>query len=171
MQFTLIDRILGLESGRRIVAIKNLTLAEEYLAEHFPGFPVMPGVLMLEAIAQASAWLIRHFIDPKAVFAFVDKPVESDVAFDMYAGGFGHRGGLCTFEVLCEEFGIATAPVTRIAQIVHDLDLKENTYGAPEAAVISRLIDGLRAVHADDATLLEQGIGMFDALARSFEMK
>jgi 3-hydroxyacyl-[acyl-carrier-protein] dehydratase len=59
MQFTLIDRILELEPGRRIVAVKNLTLAEEYLAEHFPGFPVMPGVLMLEAIVQASAWLIR----------------------------------------------------------------------------------------------------------------
>lgn len=59
MQFTLIDRIVELEPGRRIVAIKNLTLAEEYLAEHFPGFPVLPGVLMLEAVAQASAWLIR----------------------------------------------------------------------------------------------------------------
>ena len=59
MQFILIDRILELEPGRRIVAIKNLTLAEEYLAEHFPGFPVLPGVLMLEAMAQASAWLIR----------------------------------------------------------------------------------------------------------------
>jgi hypothetical protein len=119
----------------------------------------------------ASAWLIRHFVDPKAVFAFVDTPAESEVPFDMYAGGFGHRGGLCTFEVLCEEFGIAAAPVTRIAQIVHDLDLKENKYGAPEAAVIGRMIDGLRAVHADDATLLEHGIGMFDALARSFETK
>jgi 3-hydroxyacyl-[acyl-carrier-protein] dehydratase len=59
MQFILIDRILELELGRRIVAVKNLTLAEEYLAEHFPGFPVMPGVLMLESVAQASAWLIR----------------------------------------------------------------------------------------------------------------
>ena len=59
MQFTLVDRILELEPGRRIVAVKNLTLAEEYLAEHFPGFPVLPGVLMLEAITQASAWLIR----------------------------------------------------------------------------------------------------------------
>ena len=119
----------------------------------------------------ASAWLIRRFVDPKAVFAFVDKPAESDVPFDMYAGGFGHRGGLCTFEVLCEEFGIAAAPVARIAQIVHDLDLKENTYGAPEAVVIGRMIEGLRAVHADDATLLEQGMGMFEALARSFEDK
>jgi 3-hydroxyacyl-[acyl-carrier-protein] dehydratase len=59
MQFTLIDRILELEPGRRVVAIKNLTLAEEYLAEHFPGFPVLPGVLMLEAAVQASAWLVR----------------------------------------------------------------------------------------------------------------
>jgi 3-hydroxyacyl-[acyl-carrier-protein] dehydratase len=59
MQFILIDRILELDPGRRIVAVKNLTLAEEYLAEHFPGFPVMPGVLMLEAVSQASAWLIR----------------------------------------------------------------------------------------------------------------
>lgn len=59
MQFILVDRILELEPGRRIVAVKNLTLAEEYLAEHFPGFPVLPGVLMLEAVVQASAWLIR----------------------------------------------------------------------------------------------------------------
>ncbi|HEV2982988.1 MAG TPA: chromate resistance protein ChrB domain-containing protein [Vicinamibacterales bacterium] len=119
----------------------------------------------------ASAWLIRHFVDPKAVFAFVDKPMESDVPFDMYAGGFGHRGGLCTFEVLCEEFGITAPPDARIAQIVHDLDLKEQKYSAPEAAVIGRMVDGLRAVHADDAALLENGIGMFDALARSFETK
>ena len=59
MQFILIDRILELEPGRRILAVKNLTLAEEYLAEHFPGFPVLPGVLMLEAGAQAAAWLVR----------------------------------------------------------------------------------------------------------------
>src|SRR5438876_1359839 len=59
MQFTLIDRILALEPGRSIVAIKNLTLTEDYLADHFPGFPVLPGVLMLETAAQAAAWLIR----------------------------------------------------------------------------------------------------------------
>ena len=59
MRFSLIDRITELEVGSRIVAIKNLSLAEEYLADHFPGFPVMPGVLMLEAMTQASAWLIR----------------------------------------------------------------------------------------------------------------
>lgn len=59
MQFTLIDRIVELQPGVRITAVKGLTMAEEYLADHFPRFPVMPGVLMLEAMTQASAWLVR----------------------------------------------------------------------------------------------------------------
>jgi 3-hydroxyacyl-[acyl-carrier-protein] dehydratase len=59
MRFVLIDRILELNPGQSLVAVKNLSLAEEYLADHFPGFPVMPGVLMLEALTQAGAWLIR----------------------------------------------------------------------------------------------------------------
>src|SRR4029077_6520764 len=59
MRFTLIDRVRDLEPGVRIVAVKNLSLAEENLADHFPGFPVMPGVLMLEAMTQAAAWLVR----------------------------------------------------------------------------------------------------------------
>lgn len=59
MHFSLIDRIESLEPGKRIVATKSLSLAEEYLRDHFPSFPVMPGVLMLEALTQSSAWLIR----------------------------------------------------------------------------------------------------------------
>lgn len=63
MRFVLIDRIQDLQPGRSLVAVKNLSLAEEYLADHFPGFPVMPGVLMLEALTQAGAWLIRDMED------------------------------------------------------------------------------------------------------------
>lgn len=59
MRFSLLDRIEQLEPGATITAVKCLTMAEEYLADHFPGFPVMPGVLMLEAMTQAGAWLIR----------------------------------------------------------------------------------------------------------------
>ncbi|MDX1964753.1 MAG: 3-hydroxyacyl-ACP dehydratase FabZ family protein [Pirellulales bacterium] len=59
MRFTLIDQIVSLEPGQRITAIKNLSLAEEYLADHFPQFPVMPGVFMLESLTQSAAWLIR----------------------------------------------------------------------------------------------------------------
>jgi 3-hydroxyacyl-[acyl-carrier-protein] dehydratase len=63
MRFVLIDRITELQRGESLVAVKNLSLAEEYLADHFPGFPVMPGVLMLEALTQAGAWLIRDMED------------------------------------------------------------------------------------------------------------
>src|SRR6185312_10722109 len=77
MRFVLIDRILEVETqrcrlsgtqaikgqGPRLTAVKNLSLAEEYLSDHFPGFPVMPGVLMLEALTQAGAWLIRDSED------------------------------------------------------------------------------------------------------------
>jgi len=59
MRFTLIDRIIELEPGISITAVKTLSMAEEYLADHFPHFPVMPGALMLEAMTQAGAWLIR----------------------------------------------------------------------------------------------------------------
>src|SRR6266478_3936304 len=59
MRFHLIDRILEVEPGKRIRMVKNLTLGEEYLADHFPTFPVMPGVLMLQALVESAAWLLR----------------------------------------------------------------------------------------------------------------
>jgi 3-hydroxyacyl-[acyl-carrier-protein] dehydratase len=59
MRFNLVDRILSVEENRIIRAVKNLTLGEEYLADHFPTFPVMPGVLMLQAVVEAASWLLR----------------------------------------------------------------------------------------------------------------
>src|ERR1700731_2429379 len=59
MRFNLVDRILEIEPSRRICMVKHLTLGEEYLADHFPTFPVMPGVLMLQSLVEAGAWLVR----------------------------------------------------------------------------------------------------------------
>jgi 3-hydroxyacyl-[acyl-carrier-protein] dehydratase len=59
MRFNLVDRILEIDPSRSIRAVKNLTLGEEYLADHFPTFPVMPGVLMLQTLVEAAAWLLR----------------------------------------------------------------------------------------------------------------
>ena len=118
----------------------------------------------------ACAWLIRRSIDPQATFGFVDHPADSDVPFDMYTGDFSHHGPLCTFETLAERFGLAAdVAVNRIGQVVHDLDMKETRYASPEAPAVGRLVDGLRQLHADDHVLLQQGILMFEALARSFD--
>src|SRR4051794_661243 len=59
MRFQLVDRILDVQPGRSLRGVKNLTLGEEYLADHFPTFPVMPGVLMLQALVEAGSWLLR----------------------------------------------------------------------------------------------------------------
>lgn len=59
MRFCLIDRIRSYEPGSRLTAVKAVALSEEYLADHFPSFPVLPGVFMLEAMTQAGAWLVR----------------------------------------------------------------------------------------------------------------
>lgn len=59
MRFNLVDRIAAVEPGRSIRGVKQLTLGEEYLADHFPTFPVMPGVLMLQALVELGAWLLR----------------------------------------------------------------------------------------------------------------
>src|SRR5437762_7473368 len=59
MRFNLVDRIVEVIPEKRLRAVKNLTLGEEYLADHFPSFPVMPGVLMLQTLVEAGAWLLR----------------------------------------------------------------------------------------------------------------
>jgi 3-hydroxyacyl-[acyl-carrier-protein] dehydratase len=60
MRFVLIDRIVSLEEGKRLVAVKNVSLAEEYLADHFPTFPVLPGVLLLQGLVESASWLVRR---------------------------------------------------------------------------------------------------------------
>jgi len=60
MRFILIDKVVLLEAGKRIKAIKNVSLSEEYLADHFPTFPVMPGVLLLEGLIESATWLVRR---------------------------------------------------------------------------------------------------------------
>jgi hypothetical protein len=120
----------------------------------------------------ASAWLIRRFIDGQAQFAFaVDQnAVPADaIPFDMFGVEFSHQGEGCTFERLCTAFQIHDPAVARLATIVHDLDLKDGRFGAPEATTVGAIIEGLQLAYADDEALLVQGMTLFDSLYRSFE--
>jgi hypothetical protein len=115
----------------------------------------------------ASAWLIRRFIDPNARFDFAPdrKTVpEGAVPFDMYGVEFTHRGEHCTFEALCATFRLNEPALGAIAEIVHDLDLKDGRFGRQEAGAIRLVIDGLQLATPDDPELLAQGMTVFEAL-------
>jgi hypothetical protein len=119
----------------------------------------------------ASAWLIRRFIDAEARFDFAadrDAAPSASVPFDMFGVEFTHCGELCTFELLCETFHLADPTLTRMAAIVHDLDLKDGRFGASEAPTVGVVIEGLRLTHADDHDLLAAGMTLFEALYRAF---
>lgn len=120
----------------------------------------------------ASAWLIRRFIDPEARFRFAEADVNTlpkrHVPFDMYGAELGHQGDRCTFETLCDRFGLDDGAVRYIGTIVHALDLKDRRHDAPpESPVVASVIQGLQATYPDDQELLEHGIGLFAGLYES----
>jgi hypothetical protein len=120
----------------------------------------------------ASAWLIRRFIDREARFGFaLDRQlVPADaIPFDMFGVEFSHQGEGCTFETLCSVFKLAEPALARIAAIVHDLDLKDARYGAPECTTVGTMIEGLQLACQDDDVLLAQGMTLFESLYRSFQ--
>ncbi|NOT02639.1 MAG: beta-hydroxyacyl-ACP dehydratase [Phycisphaerales bacterium] len=99
MKFALIDRVMELEPGRRIVAVKAVTLAEEYLAEHFPTFPVLPGVFMLECMTEAARWLVH------ASRNFMHSVVLLHSAKGVTYKSFVAPGQLLRVEVICRRLG------------------------------------------------------------------
>ncbi len=95
MKFGLVDSIIELTRGERIVAVKAVSLAEEYLADHFPTFPVLPGVLMLQALTEAAAWLVRDALD------FAPSVVLLRQAKNVTYKSFVKPGNLLRMEVSC----------------------------------------------------------------------
>lgn len=122
----------------------------------------------------ASAWLVRRFVDPDARFRFVDPkdpPRSGEVRFDMVGGDFSHEGDRCTFETLVSRLGIADPALVPIAEIVHDVDLKDGKFGRGEAAGIERLLHGILLTNPDDAERIDRGSTLFDGLYESFRRR
>jgi hypothetical protein len=120
----------------------------------------------------ASAWLIRRFIDPDAMFKFVPArgytPRAGELRFDMFDAEYSHEGEQCTFQTLAERFGLRDRALTVIGEIVHDIDCKDERFGRPETAGVASLIRGIAEAHDDDMRRIERGSAAFDDLYASF---
>ncbi len=116
----------------------------------------------------ASAWLIRRFIDPQARFKFVAsqgyRPRSGELRFDMFEAEYTHEGDRCTLETLLRRFSLEDAALAEIAEIVHDIDLKDGKFNREDAPGIERVLAGIAAAHPDDGARLERGSQLFDEL-------
>jgi hypothetical protein len=120
----------------------------------------------------ASAWFIQKFVDPEARFQFVDSSAYAcspeHIRFDMFEGEFTHEGDLCTFEVLLSlSTRSGDVALKAIAEIVHDIDLREPKYQRPETPGVASVIDGIVRLHTEDARRLEEGSTLFESLLAS----
>jgi len=114
----------------------------------------------------ACAWLIRRFIDPEAEFLFVDDPdeVPADATpFDIRGVQLSHHGGDCSFEAFLRRYELDDPALWAIARIVHEADLEDDRYDAPEAPGLDVLIRGLGMLR-DDAELLTLADAVYDGL-------
>jgi len=119
----------------------------------------------------ASAWLISQFIDKRPRFYFVSdgETIEGAIPFDMFGAEFTHHGENCTFETLLKCFGLTDIRGLReLAQIVHDIDLKDDKFNRLEAAGLNAIINGLSETLRDDRKLLQQCAVIFDGLFALF---
>jgi hypothetical protein len=116
----------------------------------------------------ASAWLIRRFIDPEARFKFVAakgyRPEPGEIRFDMFDADFTHERDLCTFEVLVERFNISDNALRRIAEIIHDIDLKESKFSRPETEGIGLIVNAICTKHKEDPDRIDRGTILLDDL-------
>jgi hypothetical protein len=116
----------------------------------------------------ASAWLIRRFIDPEGRFKFVAakgyRPEPGEIRFDMFDADFTHERDLCTFEVLVERFNISDNALRRIAEIIHDIDLKESKFNRPETEGIGLVVNAICTKHKEDPDRIDRGTILLDDL-------
>lgn len=120
----------------------------------------------------ASAWLIRRFIDRDARFKFVaeakHRPARGELRFDMFDGEFTHEGDRCTFETLLDRFRLSDPALHAIAEIVHDIDLKDEKFSRDDAAGIERVFAGIAAAAPDDMARVERAAQVLDELHALF---
>lgn len=120
----------------------------------------------------ASAWLIRRSIDPRATFKFVPAkgylPRKGELRFDMFEAEYSHQGDRCTFETLIARFALSEPGLRALAEVIHDIDLKDSTFGRPETAGVAAAVAGLCREAGGDEERLRRGSQLFEGLLADF---
>jgi hypothetical protein len=140
-----------------VVAVASASL-EEYRTKQWITRP-RPHVDRL-----ACSWLIRQFINPTAVIRYGLDPQPDEVAFDMRDGQFGHQGNFCTFETMLRAFGLDEPDLQVIAEIVHEIDLRDGRYVRPETAGIDIVLNGWLLLDIPDEEREARGVSLFEGL-------
>jgi hypothetical protein len=121
----------------------------------------------------ACAWLIRRFIDPGARFRFVEPKTtqvrKGELRFDMFEGEFTHEGDWCSFETLIHRLAIEDSALHSLAELIHDVDLKDDKFKRPEVSGFDRAILGIALLHKKDEDRLEAGSGVLNAFYAAFQ--
>jgi hypothetical protein len=110
------------------------------------------------------AWLIRRFINSKAIIRYSNEPKLNEIAFDMKGVPFGHQGNLCSFETMMQAFGLRDEGLDAMAEIIHEIDLKDGRYVRPEIHGVATILDGWRSTSFTDQELEVHGIGLFEGI-------
>lgn len=121
----------------------------------------------------ACAWMVKRFVDPDARFKFVPahdyRPLPGELRFDMYEGEIGHEGDRCSMEVLIGRAGLdGDRALAAIAEIIHDIDLKDDKFGRPETAGIGHLLRGVCAPERSDEHRIARASAIFNDLYDSY---
>lgn len=112
----------------------------------------------------SSIWLIRRFIDSAAIIRYNKQASETEISFDMPDAQFGHTGNLCTFETLINSFQITAVGLSKMAEIVHEIDLHDGIYNHPETVGIDTILRGWLKQRLSDTVLEDRGSALFDGL-------
>lgn len=123
----------------------------------------------------ACGWLIRRFVDPAAAFKFVSDPQYTpkpgELRFDMFGGEYTHEGDCCTFEVMIRRLQFQDRALVPLAEVVHDIDLKDDKFGRPETVGFNALLTGLGASQPNDDQRMTEGFRLFDNLYAYYQRR
>ena len=119
----------------------------------------------------ACAWLIRRFVDPAAEIRYGDTPEPGEVSFDMRRAELGHVGNRCSFETMLAAFGLHDPGLAALAEIVHEIDLRDGLSSRPETAGVDRILGGWAAANLPDEELERLGIALFEGLYGALSLR